>query len=141
MTCRAPFPRASRNKFSTGFYISQKSLHISKDLITRACFEGERLFQLQIRAEITICVQRRTPVFSRSRYGGSDLLNISFNQRCTGVDLKSRSVTFSTCTDNQSEVPTVWDKSRCITRKYDLLVGADGVHSVVRQGIMQSVRR
>ncbi|GAQ81515.1 hypothetical protein KFL_000820230 [Klebsormidium nitens] len=90
-----------------------------------------------------------------ARYGGSGLLDITFDQRCTSVDLRTRSVTFAAPApsadrnsegqpgpDQASDVGE-WNRTNGtgITKRYDLIVGADGVHSVVRQGIVQSTRR
>lgn len=60
-----------------------------------------------------------------------DRLQIHFNCECTGVDLQSKTAKFSQQLENSSE-------ELCFD--YDLLVGADGARSVVRNALLQTER-
>lgn len=98
-----------------------------------------------------------------SRYGNNKLLEVHFNQSCTQVDLDARTVIFS---DVQTGALLPIDRKYAATgietagvngfatasvngheevvhtgKEYDLLVGADGVRSVVRGSMMQHLRR
>ncbi|MGK7903714.1 MAG: FAD-dependent oxidoreductase [Hormoscilla sp.] len=55
-------------------------------------------------------------------------VNIYFNYQCTGVDLKQKKVKFIKETEEQ------------ITVDYDVLIGADGVRSVVRSHFLNTAR-
>jgi kynurenine 3-monooxygenase len=55
----------------------------------------------------------------------SDRCEISFNRNCQGVDLAEKTIRLADVGDNMSLQP------------YDLLIGADGVHSVVRNALLR----
>jgi 2-polyprenyl-6-methoxyphenol hydroxylase-like FAD-dependent oxidoreductase len=87
------------------------------------------------------------------RYGTSGLLDLHFSQKCTGVDLDNHFVTFSDATTSEDTQHAHSVNGLDVTGRsargrgegtasnYDLLVGADGVRSVVRAAFLQHLRR
>ncbi|GAQ88986.1 kynurenine 3-monooxygenase [Klebsormidium nitens] len=82
------------------------------------------------------------------RHGKSGLLSLHFLHKCTGVDLDKRIVTFSDVQEHEDihngglKMPgnKAPEKPSQSVATYDLLVGADGVRSVVRAAFMQHLR-
>ncbi|HEY9692673.1 MAG TPA: NAD(P)/FAD-dependent oxidoreductase [Oculatellaceae cyanobacterium] len=60
-------------------------------------------------------------------------LNIYFNHKCTGVDLAAKTVTFQ----NVSEAMPTSESNNLIV-DYDLLIGADGARSIVREHFLNT---
>lgn len=90
-------------------------------------------------------------IFSFYRHGKSGLLSLHFLHKCTGVDLDKRAVAFSDVQEHE-DAPSANGGLRSpgddtpgrqfqSEAKYDLLVGADGVRSIVRAAFMQHLRR
>ncbi|MBW4617099.1 MAG: FAD-dependent monooxygenase [Desmonostoc vinosum HA7617-LM4] len=94
---------------------------------TRVTTRKKPLFTLDRTSLVILLLEKITQKYNSSR------LDIHFNCQCTQVDLVEKKVKFQ---KNQEDIPTELEEK--FTVSYDLLVGADGARSMVRENLLST---